>query len=328
MGMVSDVAPGTVLADIVPEPFVVPEQPVTPFTSDSNEGLAGKVFFLLIRRGSLGNTRKVANAEVIKDKAEFDQGLLRVSKTLLESTELRAINTHDYLLRKWLTNTCLPFETGLMLLPKGFLVNAKAKLKEHAEEREALIDAFVAAYPAAKLKAKENLKELYDDADYPPVEEIKSKFTFECKFIDFKTPESLKEIDAELYAEEKAKEKANFTNAIESVTSIMRQTMFEMVEHLKDKLTPGPDGKPKILKESAIANLKEFLETFDLRNISDDKELAIEVAKAKALLGGTNAQAIRNSDEWREKIRAGMEHITTNLGDMVVVKPGRKFRDA
>lgn len=296
---------------------------VTDIKSTDATDLVKNVFFLSVRRGAIGNTRKVKD-EVLNTTA--DHNLLRVSKTLLEAKELDAIRKHDYELRKWLGQTCLPFDTGIMLLPRGFADAAKAKFKTHREEREALVDAFIAVYPDVKAAAKEKLGVLYSDDDYIPVQEIKDKFTFSVTFFDFRTPDVIQQIDPEWYAELVKNEEQNLANATQEITGLMRETMLEMVAHLQDRLTPGEEGKAKILKESAIDNLREFLNNFDLRNITNDKQLQLEVEKAKALLVGTSAATIRSNDEWREKLRAGMEHITKNLGEMVEDKTGRKFR--
>ncbi len=285
--------------------------------------LVKNVLFLSIRRGALGNTKQVKD-EILNTTANHD--LLRVSKTLLESKELDAIRKHDYELRKWLSHTCLPFDTGVLLLPRGFQAAAKERFALHKIEREQLVDAFIAAYPAVKAEAKEKLGVLYNESDYIPVDEIKAKFTFSVSFFDFRTPEVIKEIDPEWYAELVKNEEANLAIATSEITGMMREMLMEMVSHLQERLTPGDDGKKKILHESAIDNLREFLNNFELRNVTNDKELALEVEKAKALLVGTSAATLRSSEEWREKLRAGMEHITKNLGEMVVDKTGRKFR--
>lgn len=349
-GMVSDVKPGTPIngtpyqdliaaaydpdddgapEDIDHEELISPMHFATaPVVVDATPNqdatdLVKNVLFLSVRRGAIGNTRKVKE-EILTTEA--DKSLLRVSKTLLESKELDAIRKHDYELRKWLGNTCLPFDTGVLLLPRGFQAAAKLKFQTHKAEREVLVDAFIAVYPTVKAEAKEKLGVLYQEEDYIPVEEIKEKFTFNVSFFDFRTPDVIKEIDPDWYAELVKNEEANLAIATSEITGMMREMLLDMVSHLQERLTPGDDGKKKILKESAIENLREFLNNFELRNVTNDKELSLEVAKAKALLVGTSAATLRSSEEWREKLRAGMEHITKNLGTMVVDKTGRKFR--
>lgn len=287
--------------------------------------LVSKTVFLRVRYGSIGNSRKVAGAEVLTTDA--DVSLLRVSKTLLESTELEAIRQHDTKLRKWLGNTCLPYDIGILLLPVGLIQQAEVKLQEHKVERERLIEAFVAAYPQIKEEAQRQLKGLYHESEYPTVDEVKEKFRFEWQYINFGIPGQLQKINPELYRQEQEKAAAQLKEAANEVVAVMRGTLFDMVNHLKERLTPSADGKPKKLHESAIEKVKEFLNTFDLRNVTDDKQLEVEVQKVRALLGGTTAATLRSSEEWREKMRKGMENVTESLGGMVEERTGRKFRE-
>jgi hypothetical protein len=107
----------------------------------------------------------------------------------------------------------------------------------------------------------------------------------------------------------------------------MREKLLDLVTHLEDRLRPTDDGKKKVLRESPVANLQEFLTTFAQYNVTNDVELATLVSKAQELVGGTSAETLRTSDEWREKIRSGMESIKGQLSGMVEEKVGRKFRD-
>lgn len=288
--------------------------------------LVASTMFLKVRFGSLGNSKKVAGASSVLN-TDCDPSLLRLSKTLLESKELEAVRKFDTSLRKWLSNTCLPYDIGLLLLPVGLMKQTRNKLKEHKEQRAVLVEEFIAAYPKLKEDAKAQLGSLFNEAEYPSPAEVRARFGFSYNIISFDVPGKLKSIDPDAYLEEVEKAEAQIQEAATEVTAVMRQACYELVNHLKDRLSPGPDGKPKILKESAINNLKEFLNNFDLRNVTNDKALALEVSKAKALLNGTDAVSLRTSDEFRSKILAGMENVSETLGKMVEMKPGRKFKE-
>jgi hypothetical protein len=289
--------------------------------------LVASTMFLRVRFSTLGNSKKIQGAsEMITTDA--DHALLRLSKTLLESKELVAIRQADTALRKWLKNTCLPsFDVGFLIVPNKLFKVTRAKLNEHKDvTRPGLVASFIEAYPALKEDAKKQLGSLYDASEYPSVEDVKAAFDFKWNAVTFDVPGKLKALDSEAYSEEIEKAEAQIKEAAVEVTAVMRQACFELVNHLKDRLEPGKEGKPKILKESAIKNLKEFLETFELRNVTNDKALALEVSKIKSLLNGTDAVSLRTSDEFRAKILAGMENVAGTLGTMIEVKPGRKFK--
>lgn len=316
-----------VIAKLTDEPTNVENTvaDLTPTVQDASD-LTENTMFLRVSYGNLGNTKKTPGAAILKTDA--DQSFLRVSKTLLDSPELDAIRHHDNGLRKWLNNVCLPLLDwpGVLVVPNVLVQKVWDQCRLHREERHELVASFIHLYPSLIEKAKTSLGSLYNEMDYPPVEEIKTKFTFYWTIRSFKTPESLKQISAEIWEEEKKATKAQFSAAMEEITAVLRQNLFDLVTHLKDKLETTADGKQKQLRESTVGNLKEFLENFDLRNVTNDTELAEVVTKAKALIGDTDAATIRTSDDFRKKIFEGMDELTVTLGGLVEERPSRKFR--
>jgi hypothetical protein len=94
--------------------------------------LARKTVFIKLHLGLLGNSRKVSSSRV---EVDADKDLIRVAKTLLDSPELQAVRTLDGELRRYLYDTCLPFEVGIHLLPLGLLETVDEKLAEFKEKR-------------------------------------------------------------------------------------------------------------------------------------------------------------------------------------------------
>jgi hypothetical protein len=290
--------------------------------SDASE-LVDKTVFLKVGFGILGNSRKVSGSEVLTTDADLDR--IKVSKTLLDAPELEAIKKADTKMRTYLYNTCLPFDMGIMLLPWGLVETVDTRLKEYAKEREALVDEFLKVYPTLVNNAKAHLGSLYNEMDYPNVAVARSKFAFTYRLLSLSVPGKLKSISAAMFKAETEKAAAQIQNALEDITLIMRQELLDMVTNLEDRLSPGDEGKPKKFKETTVTNLQSFLDGFDIRNVANDQELAKLVAKAKEIVGGTSAPTLRSSDEFREKVRAGMASIKDQLAGLVVEK-GRKFR--
>src|SRR5712692_5917140 len=74
----------------------------------------------------LGNTRKVSTSQV---EVDTDKSLIRVSKHLIDSKELRTIANFDGEVRRYLYDTCLPFEAGIHLCPLALLEQMEGKLR-------------------------------------------------------------------------------------------------------------------------------------------------------------------------------------------------------
>src|SRR5204862_8303269 len=118
--------------------------PVRVVIQDPGVDLAKKTVCIKMRLSTMGNTRKVSTAQI---EADADKDLLRVSKQLVDSAELKAIGRFDGEIRRFLYNICLPFEIGIHLLPIAALETVEYRLRQLADDRKQLVDAFLVAYP-------------------------------------------------------------------------------------------------------------------------------------------------------------------------------------
>lgn len=287
------------------------------------EDLARKTVFVKLHLGLLGNSRKVSSAQV---EVDADKNLIRVSKTLLDSPELQAIRRLDGDLRRYLYNMCLPFEPGIHLLPIGLIETVDARLHEFEAKREELVETFIAAYPRLCEEAARRLRTLYNPLDYPPVAEVRSEFTCSWQYISYGVPHQLREVSERMFQDERDKAAQRMSEAYTEVRQVLREAMAELVAHMRDRLTDQANGTPQRLRESTVQKLREFLDTFDFRNVTNDQELKEQVERARALLTGTTTDAIRNMAELRSRVREGMSEIAARLEPMVSERVGRKFR--
>lgn len=291
--------------------------------STPGQDLAAKTVFVKLRLGLLGNSRKVSSAQV---EVDADKNSIRVAKTLLASPELEAIRRLDGEVRRYLYSTCLPFEPGIHLLPIGLIETVDARLREFQADRQDLLATFLDAYPRLCQEATGRLRTLYNPLDYPPVEEVRAEFTCSWQYISYGVPHQLREVSERMFQEEREKAAERMSEAYTEVQQVLREAMAELVAHLRDRLTDQPDGTPQRLRESTVQKLREFLDAFDFRNVTDDQQLKEQVERAKALLTGTTTDAIRNTAELRGRVREGMAEIARHLATMVSDRVGRKFR--
>ena len=285
--------------------------------------LAQKAVCIKVRLQRLGNTRKVSTSQV---EVDTDKALIRVSKHLIDSPELRQITNFDAEVRRYLYNTCLPFEVGIHLCPFALLEQVEGRLRKLAEDRQSLVAAFLAAYPALCHEAATRLRTLYNPQDYPPIEHVRGQFGFTWQYVSFGVPEQLREISTRIWEGEREKAAQVMAEAAEEIQQVLRAAMGELVAHMRDRLKDGPEGKPLKFKESTVAKLVEFLGTFEFRNVTDDGELQGLVEKARTLLAGVTTDGLRTTAGVRARVQQGMAEIATKLDTMIVKKPGRKFR--
>jgi hypothetical protein len=241
---------------------------------------------------------------------------------------LQAIRTLDGDIRHFLYDMCLPFEVGIHLLPLGLVETVEEKLRQFKDKRGELVESFLSAYPRLCQEAAGRLRTLYNPADYPPVDEVRSHFTFGWQYVSYGVPEQLQEISAQFFQEEREKAVVAMSEACSEIQQVMRASLLELVSHLRDRLGDQPDGKPQRLRESTLQKLRDFLGTFDLRNVVDDQELKEQVEKARALLEGVSTDALRNMPLVRAWVRDGMAEVAAQMDVLAGDRISRKFRFA
>ena len=297
-------------------PFAIP-------ITDPGVDLARKTVCIKVRVSAMGNTRKVSTSQI---EADADKDLLRVSKHLVDSAELKAIGRFDGEIRRFLYNICLPFEIGIHLLPVAALETVEHRLRQFAEDRKQLVGAFIAAYPSLCQDAAKRLRGLYNPADYPPVEDVEREFGFSWQYVSFGVPDQLKGISREVWEQEREKAAQRMAEASAEIQHVLRESMAKLVQHMADRLKEGQDGKPLRFKETTVSNLVEFLTNFEFRNVTDDVELQSLVAQARHLLQGVSADDLRATGDLRGKVQQGMADIAAQLDTMLTKTGGRKFR--
>lgn len=289
---------------------------------DPGQSLLENTFCVRVRLGRLGNTKKVQSSQV--DVGEnVDKDFTRTSKKLIESSAFEKIAKIDSKIKRYIYNDCLPYtEAGFALIPDSQLMIVETKLREWKLEREAAVEEFIEAYPRLCKEAAKHLGKLYAEGDYLPIDYVRSRFYFAWNYVSFGVPDKLRKISQQVFDEEKDKMSAMVVDAAQNVRDVMAQTFLELVAKLRDRLS---DDK-KSLRESYVQDLKDFIFTFDLKNVTNYTELEREVERAKKLLEGKSFDAIRNTDDLQRELQKGMSVIAANVDKLVANKPNRKFR--
>ncbi len=203
---------------------------------------------LRVQFGSLGNSRKVSSASV---NVDADKNLIRVTKRILDARELQAIRRFDYELRHYLYQICLPYDVGIHLIPYEAVETVEAKLLQARDERPALVEQFLRVYPSLCRQISMRLRTLYNPADYPPVDYVRSKFTLDWTYLRFGVPDELREVSPRIFAIERNKAAQRLAEASAEIQQVLRTTLAQMVER---SVTASP--ATRMVNQSNCDNLR------------------------------------------------------------------------
>lgn len=258
---------------------------------------------------------------------ERDQAY-KLTKQLIVSPEYDAICDYLYRTKEHVTRYAVPsfFREGTWLYRLQMVETIEEYLSSREPGLQALIEAFQAVYEGQVETARAVLERdgQFNPRDYPHVSQLPALFGWTHLWIDFRTPDRL---PGSIREREMEKLRNLWDDAAESITGALRESFKELTDHLVERLTPGPDGKPKTFRNTLLANVTDFLDTFTARNLTNDTELESLVNKAKAVLSGVDqAQVLRDNEAVKAMVRGQFQRISQELGAMVTERPGRKFR--
>ena len=285
--------------------------------------LASNSVMLVLRLGRLGNRRKVPTSMVTVDA---DPEAVHVGKELLESPELKAVATEDDAIRKWVYARSLPsygtLRDGVYRIPLTLVDQVDEELEAFRQRRQALIDKFLEGYPALVNKALIRLRALYNPNDYPHLDQVAARFTFDYRYLAFMTPETL---SARLLSRERAKAAAEVSTEVEEIKVALRAGFAELVAHAADRLVVRPDGKKVAFRDSLVSNMEEFFGYFGARNLVGDDELAALVERARESMKGVTAQTLRTDDVTRASVKDTLDQVKAEMDRSLMTRPSRRL---
>ena len=285
-----------------------------------------KAVCLTMVMGRFGNSRKAPLALV---QVQADKNRLRLSKQLLVSPELDAVESYDNALRSWVQSRCLPMPAifkGSYVLPLGAIEEVNQRLERaDKEERPALVEQFCRAYPAEVLQAQADLGALFDPANYPGLSRVRAMFYLDYRYFNLSTPSKLRDFSITLFREERDKAARLWQETMEEGRQYLRGLLLELVKHARERLEPTPDGRPKVFRNTMLKNIGDFLDTFQIRNIADDRQLAELVEEMRRLAAGVAAEDLRSDDQLRQAWAGELARIEGTLASMVIDKPTRRI---
>ena len=262
-----------------------------------------------------GATRKIQPRQITDLPVSGEW--LRASKKLVDPDALKPINKIINKARSYLTATSLPFPIkGMEFVPKEMISRVDERLNGFKSEFNHSVETFMGSYDRLREVAMVHLGELFNETEYPL--DVRKKFAFIWRFIILDVPNGNTSLLApEVYEREKEKFVQTMEQARELAVQSLREEFAGMVERITDRFSHGPNGDVKIFKNGTVNHFYEYFETFKERNIFKDHELSELVERAKGILGGKSAEEIRGNDQFKKRIREGMEDVEKAMAEIL-----------
>lgn len=275
-------------------------------TADSNtsaNNASNAVLVGLSIRTWAANTMDKTVSEQVASEHGTDRKLGRFWKTLVpkgKGTPLGTIYAIEREARNFHYENTLPWmHDGVRILPVENYGRYAAKMREFKNNLEKHVVRFLAQLEDMKLQAKETLKTLYCEEDYPSRERLARSFSldfnvmplpkastfFETKLSDVEIERAKRDLEADM--------QATFKRANDELWD----RLYQCVSNLHERLA----GDEKYLRETAIENANELLDLLPRLNVNNDSNFEQMRSQLKGAFSGLTAESLRQDKTLRDQ---------------------------
>lgn len=279
--------------------------------------------FLSINLSRMGDKRGVSSDDI---EVDADKDRVKVRKVIFKSAAFDVIKSLDSEIRRYVRSQCFPYESGLHLIPMKLVDQINSRLVDYRCQRFELVANFANIYPTMMEENQPKLRKLHNENDYLTGVQVYDSFSMSWQFVQLSTPTDLESVSSEILKQERDKMQGRLNEAFEEARLLLRETCLNLVAHLRNSLENDAHGAPKRLASSTVRNLQEFLNNFNLRDITNDGELSELITQAKNLTNGIDAESLRTMDGLRARVRGELGLIEESITKTLIVEPTRRIR--
>jgi hypothetical protein len=251
---------------------------------------------------------------------EANKAFVRMSKDLWNSHHpaIKAVNAIKSQAQAYFKSVSLPWpEKATRLVRRDQLAHVVQSLDAYSNSLKAAVAKADEAYAEIKAEAREQLSDLYDEAQYPT--SLIGVFQMHWDYpAVMSVDQFIREAQPEMYEAQMRRIEARLGATIDLAEQAFMKEFTDLVKHLTEKVTSG-----NTFRSTAVTNLTEFFDRFKLLNVNSNPTLDALVERAKNIVKGVSAEDLRNKSDLRNNVGAQMAHLTADLDAMLVQKPTR-----
>jgi len=246
-----------------------------------------------------------SDSNAVRDAGQFKKNLMAGTGARKEIADYAAS------CRLWHNTHTLPWaDKGARLLPTSLFLAYKDEANVRRAYFESMVDKFMANYQTHVQTARTNLGALFDPADYPSEEEVRSKFGFRLVFSP--VPESgdfrldLPKQDMEAMARDY---ESAFNDRLKDAMRTPWEQLHKMLTTMSAKLTESDDDTKKRWHDTFLTNAHEMCGMLTHLNITKDAKLEQARLDLERALAGVEIDDVKEDEDVRASVKAKLDAI-------------------
>jgi hypothetical protein len=198
-------------------------------------------------------------------------------------------------------------DSGMRLLTTPMYFDYHKTVSQMEMDFDNLVIMALNDYPNMILRAKHRLGDLFNEHDYPDVDDLRNKYRFSVKFspvpdvgdwrvdIGNDAQQVLKESYANAYS-------ANLELAYKDIWTRTHEALLNMSSKLSG-------NNKQIFRDSLVSNVKDMVDLLDKFNVTDDPKMKEAKAKIQSALVGITPDALREDDDLRLDTKSKVDEL-------------------
>ena len=306
------------------------DEPVTSHTPDVEASDRLRTTMAAVRvcftwfgtRKTLSPEQKAQAAESFGAEGQY----LTAGKKLLDSTHpaFKTVTAIRGRILSFWKGISLPFpEPGLRLIRQQDIASFDVQMTTLRVELEEAVSQLDRHYDELRTAARNRLGSLYNSGDYPA--SLRGLFGIAWEFPSVEPPEYLSQLSPRLFEQECERVTARFDEAVQLAEEAFVTELNRLVSHLSDRLSGQEDGRPKVFRDTAVENLREFFTRFQQLNVRSNADLDTLVDQARRILRGVEPQQLRDNAARRQQVASQLAGVQASLDGLMVDRPRRSI---
>jgi hypothetical protein len=243
-------------------------------------------------------------------RASADAGLFR--KNLMAGTTLRKeIADYAALCRTWHNGRTLPWsDKGARLLPTSMFFDYKQEANARRSYFDSKVTQFIEQYPTLVQAAERSLGDLFNPADYPSIDEVRSKFGFRLVFSpvaesgDFRIDVGNSEL-----AELRAQYESAYESRVQEAMQTAWDKLHDVLTTMSEKLTEPEGEKPKLFHGTFVSNITDMCQLLTHLNVTNDPKLEMARRELERAIANVDIADIRSDPGVRVDLKAQVDAV-------------------
>jgi len=198
-------------------------------------------------------------------------------------------------------------DSGMRLLTTPMYFDYHKTVSQMEMDFDNLVIMALNDYPNMILRAKHRLGDLFNEHDYPDVDDLRNKYRFSVKFSPVPTVgdwrvdvgNEAQQVLNESYAEAYS---SNLELAYKDIWTRTHEALLNMSSKLSG-------NNKQIFRDSLVSNVKDMVDLLDKFNVTDDPKMKEAKAKIQSALVGITPDALREDDDLRLDTKSKVDEL-------------------